>query len=72
MTEIKNFLSRGSWSKFPRAKVKEMRRKVIGTKVVFKKKDEIDMTPLQFEQVFKILDKDHSGYMEPCEFLALV
>ena len=37
-----------------------------------KKKDEIDMTPLQFEQVFKILDKDHSGYMEPCEILALV
>ena len=29
------------------------------------------MTPLQFEQVFKLLDKDNSGYMEPVEMLDL-
>lgn len=30
------------------------------------------MTPLQFEQVFKLLDKDESGYMDPIEMLDLV
>ena len=30
------------------------------------------MTLFQFDQVFKILDKDNSGYMQPFEMLQLV
>lgn len=30
------------------------------------------MTKLQFEQVFRLLDKDGSGYMEPIEMLDLI
>ena len=40
ITEYKNFLERNSWSKYPREKVAEQGRKVIGTKLVFKKKIE--------------------------------
>lgn len=40
MTEFNNFLGRNIWSKYPRKKVKETGRKIVGTKVVFKKKNE--------------------------------
>jgi len=36
------------------------------------KSEEIDMTKLQFEQVFKILDKDESGTLEPIEMISLL
>ena len=42
VTEAENFLQRNSWSKYPRAKVKEEGRKIIGTKLVFKKKIEAE------------------------------
>ena len=35
--KARNFIQRNSWSKYPRAKVKEEERKIIGTKLVFKK-----------------------------------
>ena len=41
-TEVENFFVRGSWSKYPRAKVKEEGRKIIRTKLVFKKKIEAE------------------------------
>lgn len=37
-----------------------------------KKLDEIDMTPLQFDQIFKIMDKDGSGDMGPMEMVDLL
>ena len=40
ITEFNNFLERNSWSKYPRNKVAEQGRKIIGTKLVFKKKSE--------------------------------
>ena len=42
VTEAGNFLQQNSWSKYPRAKVKEEGRKIIGTKLVFKKKIEAE------------------------------
>ena len=36
------------------------------------KSDSIDMTELQFEQVFKLLDDDNSGLMEPKEMVGLI
>ena len=36
------------------------------------KSEEIDMTQLQFEQVFTLIDKDKSGYMEPKEMVDLL
>jgi len=36
------------------------------------KSEEIDMTQLQFEQVFTLIDKDKSGYMEPKEMVNLL
>lgn len=36
------------------------------------KANEIDMTELQFEQVFKLMDKDSSGRMEPKELVNLL
>ena len=36
------------------------------------KSEEIDMTELQFEQVFKILDKDKSGTLSPVEMVDLI
>jgi len=32
-----------------------------------KKSESMNMTPLQFEQMFKVLDKDESGSMSPAE-----
>ena len=37
-----------------------------------KMREEIDMTELQFEQTFKILDEDENGFMEPCEMVNLL
>ena len=34
--------------------------------------DEIDMTDMQFEQIFALLDKDGNGYMEPIEMVDLL
>jgi len=42
ISEFNNFLSRGSWKFVPKSKVGD--RKLIGTKLVFKKKDEVDGT----------------------------
>ena len=36
------------------------------------KSEEIDMTQLQFEQVFTLIDKDKSGYMEPKEMVNIL
>lgn len=36
------------------------------------KTEEIDMTELQFEQIFKLMDKDKSGSMEPKEMVNLM
>lgn len=36
------------------------------------KSDEIDMTDMQFEQIFALLDKDGNGYMEPIEMVDLL
>lgn len=36
------------------------------------KSEEIDMTQLQFEQVFTLLDKDGSGFMDPAEMVDLL
>ena len=41
-SEIENFLSRNSWSLYPRADAKADGRKTVGVKVVFKKKDEVE------------------------------
>ena len=38
VTKAGNFLQRNSRSKYPRAKVKEEGRKIIGTKLVFKRR----------------------------------
>ena len=43
-SEFMNFLKRGSWKKKLRSDVKRLGRKIIGTKLVFKKKDEQDGT----------------------------
>ena len=32
---------------------------------------EFDMSDLQFEHVFKLIDKDHSGYLDPIEMIDL-
>ena len=42
IAEFNNFLIRGAWKFVPRHEVKSRGRKVIPTKLVFKKKDEID------------------------------
>lgn len=44
VAEINNFLDRGSWKFVKRSLVAEQRRKLIGTKMVYKKKDEPDGT----------------------------
>ena len=36
------------------------------------KSDEIEMTDMQFEQIFALLDKDGNGYMEPIEMVDLL
>ena len=36
------------------------------------KKEDIDMTPLQFEQIYKLLDKNNNGYMDPIEMIDLI
>lgn len=36
------------------------------------KSDDIDMTDMQFEQIFALLDKDGNGYMEPIEMVDLL
>ena len=41
-SEFNNFLSRGAWKFLPRQMVYDSNRKLIPTKLVFKKKDEID------------------------------
>ena len=36
------------------------------------KSNEIDMTDMQFEQIFALLDKDGNGFMEPIEMIDLL
>ena len=44
VAEINNFLNRDSWRFVPRQRVEKLGRKLIGTKMVYKKKDETDGT----------------------------
>ena len=44
VAEINNFLDRGSWKFVPRKLVQGLNRKLIGTKMVYNKKDEADGT----------------------------
>ena len=46
IAEVNNFLSRGAWKFVLKSSVPD--RKLVGTKVVFKKKDEGDMVMLEF------------------------
>ena len=36
------------------------------------KSEEIDMTEMQFEQIFALIDRDESGHMNPVEMVDLV
>ena len=42
VNEARNFIQRNTWSKYPRVKVKEEGKKIIGTKLAFKKKIEAE------------------------------